>query len=133
MLVQTHGRCLYCSWLMKTIVCICLTSPHSSARVFSELRLVNNSNMTTSTPRCSMLFWSDWDSNKPRLEMCSMSGEGRRIIVDISNITGAGWPNGLTLDYVAERLYWIDARFVSFNFNLIFFYYILITLVANLM
>ena len=42
-----------------------------------------------------------------------MSGEGRRIIVDISNITGAGWPNGLTLDYVAERLYWIDARLVQ--------------------
>ena len=41
-----------------------------------------------------------------------MSGEGRRIIVDIGNITGAGWPNGLTLDYVAERLYWIDARLV---------------------
>ena len=42
-----------------------------------------------------------------------MSGEGRRIIVDISNIIGAGWPNGLTLDYVAERLYWIDARLVQ--------------------
>lgn len=35
-----------------------------------------------------------------------MDGTGRSVIVD----TKITWPNGLTLDYVTERIYWADAR-----------------------
>lgn len=35
-----------------------------------------------------------------------MDGSGRSIIVD----TKITWPNGLTVDYVTERIYWADAR-----------------------
>jgi integrin beta 2 len=35
-----------------------------------------------------------------------MDGSGRSVIVD----TKITWPNGLTLDYVTERIYWADAR-----------------------
>ena len=39
-----------------------------------------------------------------------MAGEHRKVIVNVSSIEGAGWPNGLTADYNSDRLYWIDAR-----------------------
>uniref|UniRef100_A0A8C5MM23 EGF-like domain-containing protein n=1 Tax=Leptobrachium leishanense TaxID=445787 RepID=A0A8C5MM23_9ANUR len=59
-------------------------------------------------PRNGILFWTDWDSSMPRIEAASMSGEGRRTI---HKETGSGgWPNGLTVDYLEERILWIDAR-----------------------
>jgi hypothetical protein len=56
------------------------------------------------------LFWTDWDTNNPRIESCSMAGENRHIIFHIRRIVEGGWPNGLTIDYYFKRLYWIDAR-----------------------
>ena len=58
------------------------------------------------------LFWTDWDGEYPRIERCSMSGENntRTVIYDIRDVPNGGWPNGLTLDYEAYRLYWVDAR-----------------------
>jgi hypothetical protein len=42
-----------------------------------------------------------------------MSGQDRIIIVQVDQVTDGAWPNGLTLDYVLKRIYWIDARYVS--------------------
>ena len=56
------------------------------------------------------MFWSDWESSRPRIERASMSGENRRNLFDIQRVAGGGWPNGLALDFDVERLYWIDAR-----------------------
>ena len=46
----------------------------------------------------------------PRIESCSMSGDGRRIVIHVDAVSDGAWPNGLTLDYGAQRIYWIDAR-----------------------
>lgn len=61
-------------------------------------------------PRLSYLFWTDWDSSAPRIERCSMAGEFRKVIVYVSRLTDGEWPNGLTLDYELNRIYWIDAK-----------------------
>ena len=45
--------------------------------------------------------------------MCSMSGDNRTVIHNITPAEGGGWPNGLTIDYDFRRLYWIDARWVG--------------------
>ena len=58
----------------------------------------------------SWMFWSDWDNRQPRIERCSMSGRDRRLLFSINAVSGGGWPNGLTLDYDARRVYWIDAK-----------------------
>ncbi|CAH2009921.1 unnamed protein product [Acanthoscelides obtectus] len=58
-------------------------------------------------PRDGYLFWTDWDSELPRLERCSLAGLDRQILVRLGNNR---WPNGLTLDYTIRRIYWIDAR-----------------------
>jgi integrin beta 2 len=41
-----------------------------------------------------------------------MSGQDRVIVVRVDEVTDGAWPNGLTLDYVLKRIYWIDARCV---------------------
>lgn len=60
-------------------------------------------------PRFGLMFWTDWDKKSPRIERASMSGDDRRKLVDIKEVNG-GWPNGLTLDYDALKIYWIDAN-----------------------
>ncbi|CAB0020575.1 unnamed protein product, partial [Nesidiocoris tenuis] len=57
-----------------------------------------------------LLFWTDWDALAPRIESSAMTGEHRKVIVQISQISNGAWPNGLTLDYTTLRVYWIDAR-----------------------
>jgi integrin beta 2 len=63
-------------------------------------------------PREGIIFWTDWDpAGSPRIERCSMDGkeENRIAVYNVSNYGGA-WPNGLTVDYPARRIYWTDAR-----------------------
>ncbi|XP_059098508.1 very low-density lipoprotein receptor-like isoform X2 [Tigriopus californicus] len=56
-------------------------------------------------PEKGWLFWSDW-GEKPRIERSGMDGSHRSVIVSES----VRWPNGITLDLVLERVYWIDAK-----------------------
>jgi len=54
-----------------------------------------------------MLFWTDWDSEAPRIESSSMSGDGRKVVIRVGDMS---WPNGLTLDLVNKRVFYCDAR-----------------------
>lgn len=45
---------------------------------------------------------------QPCIERATMSGDERKIIFFIKKIHGA-WPNGLTLDYVKKRIFFLDA------------------------
>uniref|UniRef100_A0A3Q3XIF9 EGF-like domain-containing protein n=1 Tax=Mola mola TaxID=94237 RepID=A0A3Q3XIF9_MOLML len=55
--------------------------------------------------RYGYLYWSDWGDN-PHIGRIGMDGTNRSTIVE-DKIT---WPNGLTLDFVNDRIYWADAR-----------------------
>lgn len=64
-------------------------------------------------PGEALVFWSDWGSGErqpampsSKIERAYMDGSGRQTIVG----TGVHWPNGLTLDYAAGRLFWADAK-----------------------
>ncbi|XP_072178783.1 uncharacterized protein [Diadema setosum] len=57
-------------------------------------------------PAKGTMFWTDWGSN-PSIERAYMDGSSRRVIVS----GGLRWPNGLAIDYQAERLFWVDAGF----------------------
>ena len=60
----------------------------------------------------SLMFWTDWEKDNPRVERATMAGDDRMILwngYDTGNI-GDGWPNGLTIDYMEERVYWADAK-----------------------
>ena len=49
------------------------------------------------------VFWSDWGSEH-KIERARFDGSQRSIVISI-NIK---WPNGLSLDRQAQRLYWVD-------------------------
>lgn len=51
------------------------------------------------------LYWTDWGS-VPKIERAGMDGSHRQVIV----AQDVKWPNGLTLDLVGKRVYWLDAR-----------------------
>ena len=57
-----------------------------------------------------LLFWTDWDKDIPRIECADMSGMNRKVIFNVTTYKNGAWPNGLSLDYILKRLYWIDAR-----------------------
>ena len=52
-----------------------------------------------------MMYWTDWGDN-PRIERASMDGRSRIAIIT----TSLGWPNGITLDYDTQTLYWVEAN-----------------------
>ncbi|XP_063952170.1 low-density lipoprotein receptor-related protein 6-like [Lytechinus pictus] len=56
------------------------------------------------------MFWTDWGDN-PVIERAFMDGTDRSTIISGS----LGWPNGLTIDYIGNRLYWCDARLERFE------------------
>jgi len=56
-------------------------------------------------PKKGFLFWSDL-GDQPRIERSGMDGSNRIVLAEDNVI----WPNGVTLDLVLERLYWIDAK-----------------------
>lgn len=56
-------------------------------------------------PGEAYIFWTDWGP-KPKIERSEMDGSNRRSIITESVF----WPNGLTLDYAMDRIYWADAK-----------------------
>ena len=53
-----------------------------------------------------MMFWTDWGS-VPRLESAAMDGTMRHTVAS----RNLHWPNGLTIDYTNNYVYWADAKF----------------------
>ncbi|KAG7206637.1 hypothetical protein KM043_000315 [Ampulex compressa] len=58
-------------------------------------------------PMRSILFWTDW-GDVPKIERAAMNGNPstRKVIVSDDIF----WPNGLTVDYENEVVYWADGR-----------------------
>lgn len=51
------------------------------------------------------MYWTDW-GEIPKIERAGMDGTNRSMIIDKEIY----WPNGLTLDYSQQKLYWADAK-----------------------
>ncbi|CAO1412555.1 unnamed protein product [Diamesa serratosioi] len=56
------------------------------------------------------MYWSDWGDNG-KIERAGMDGSNRNVIL-WDNIR---WVNGLTLDYVNKRLFWVDVKEYSIS------------------
>uniref|UniRef100_A0A2H1W340 SFRICE_002592 n=1 Tax=Spodoptera frugiperda TaxID=7108 RepID=A0A2H1W340_SPOFR len=58
-------------------------------------------------PKEGLMFWTDW-GEVPKIERAGMNGDPatRKVLVK-DNIC---WPNGITVDYDNNLIYWVDAR-----------------------
>uniref|UniRef100_A0A182JZY0 EGF-like domain-containing protein n=1 Tax=Anopheles christyi TaxID=43041 RepID=A0A182JZY0_9DIPT len=56
-------------------------------------------------PQNGTIFFSDWGNNA-MIGKARMDGSEQQVVVS----EGIHWPNGLTLDWPNNRLYWIDAK-----------------------
>ena len=54
---------------------------------------------------CSYMFWTDW-GKQPKIERAGLDGSHRVILVNSS----IAWPNGITIDFHNQKLYWVDAK-----------------------
>ncbi|XP_071897516.1 low-density lipoprotein receptor-related protein 8 isoform X2 [Anas platyrhynchos] len=61
-------------------------------------------------PTRRFMYWSDW-GDKAKIEKAGLNGVGRRVLV-ADNIE---WPNGITLDLLNQRLYWVDSKLHSLS------------------
>uniref|UniRef100_A0A8C2AJR3 Low density lipoprotein receptor-related protein 1Ba n=1 Tax=Cyprinus carpio TaxID=7962 RepID=A0A8C2AJR3_CYPCA len=52
----------------------------------------------------NLMFWTNWNEQKPSIMRSTLTGRNVRIIVSMDVIT----PNGLTIDHKAEKLYFSD-------------------------
>ncbi|XP_026326416.1 low-density lipoprotein receptor-related protein 6 [Hyposmocoma kahamanoa] len=57
-------------------------------------------------PTAGLMFWSDWNEKKPKIERAYLDGSGRTLLVS-ETLT---WPNGMALDVITNKLYWGDAK-----------------------
>uniref|UniRef100_A0A182PBK9 EGF-like domain-containing protein n=1 Tax=Anopheles epiroticus TaxID=199890 RepID=A0A182PBK9_9DIPT len=56
-------------------------------------------------PQNGTIFFSDWGNNA-MIGRARMDGSEQQVLIS----DGVHWPNGLTLDWPNDRLYWIDAK-----------------------
>lgn len=53
------------------------------------------------------LYYSDWNEANPHIGRAAMDGSGVTVLFKVPVVQ---WPNGLAIDFVANRLYWVDAQ-----------------------
>lgn len=51
------------------------------------------------------VYWTDW-ADRAYIGRVGMDGKNKTVIIS----TKLEWPNGLTIDYTNDKLYWADAH-----------------------
>lgn len=58
-------------------------------------------------PQAGYMFWTDWAVDDPSVSRANLDGSNVKKLFVTPDVE---WPNGITVDYIAERIYWVDAR-----------------------
>lgn len=53
------------------------------------------------------MFWTDWVAGAPSINRANLDGSNP---VSLFTKPTVEWPNGITVDFIAERIYWVDAK-----------------------
>lgn len=68
-------------------------------------------------PVAGYLFWTDWAAGAPSINRANLDGSNPITLFAKPTVE---WPNGIAVDFIAERIYWVDARedyIASADFN----------------
>ena len=57
------------------------------------------------------MYWCQVGVSR-KIEVANMDGDGRRMLVR----RGLYYPNGLTLDHIEDKLYWVDSFFEALEY-----------------
>ncbi|XP_060532386.1 sortilin-related receptor-like isoform X2 [Cylas formicarius] len=58
-------------------------------------------------PQHGYMFWTDWSAENPSVNRANLDGSNNFTLFGKDKVE---WPNGITVDYIANRIYWVDAR-----------------------
>ena len=58
------------------------------------------------------MYWCVWVA-EARIERAGMDGSNRTILHN----TNLVWPNGITIDYANQRIYWLDANLDTLEYS----------------
>ncbi|XP_025834721.1 sortilin-related receptor-like isoform X2 [Agrilus planipennis] len=58
-------------------------------------------------PAAGYMFWTDWATESPSVSRANLDGTNIKRLIEHPQVE---WPNGVTVDYIAERIYWVDAK-----------------------
>ncbi|XP_014221695.1 sortilin-related receptor-like [Trichogramma pretiosum] len=57
-------------------------------------------------PMLGYMFWTDWAPGNASVNRANLDGSNAKQLFH----NHVEWPNGITIDHIAERIYWVDAR-----------------------
>ncbi|XP_072468339.1 low-density lipoprotein receptor-related protein 2 isoform X2 [Notamacropus eugenii] len=63
-------------------------------------------------PKYGQVYWTDW-ADRPYIGRVGMDGTNKTVIIS----TKLSWPNGITIDYTNDKLYWSDAHLSYIEFS----------------
>lgn len=83
------------------------THPHEKMRrtVIPSTKLAKPRGIAVH-PMAGYLFWTDWNAFNPSVSRANLDGEDKKELFTSPEVF---WPNGITIDFIAERIYWVDA------------------------
>ncbi|CAG9863395.1 unnamed protein product [Phyllotreta striolata] len=58
-------------------------------------------------PKEGYMFWTDWSADNPSVNRANLDGSNNLTLFGKDKVE---WPNGITIDYIANRIYWVDAK-----------------------
>ncbi|XP_046432202.1 sortilin-related receptor-like isoform X1 [Neodiprion fabricii] len=58
-------------------------------------------------PMNGYMFWTDWAPGDASVSRANLDGSNVKRLFNDKTVE---WPNGITIDHIAERIYWVDAK-----------------------
>lgn len=97
-----HGNLYWTDSIRKTVSVV--TADGSRRKTLFQRDLSKPRGIVVD-PHSNFIYWTDW-GNPAKIEKGGLNGVDRTALVT-DNIV---WPNGITLDLLNQRLYWVDSK-----------------------
>uniref|UniRef100_A0A8D3BYL8 Low density lipoprotein receptor a n=1 Tax=Scophthalmus maximus TaxID=52904 RepID=A0A8D3BYL8_SCOMX len=97
-----HGNLYWTDSIRSTISVVTADGSHRKTLFHQDL---SKPRAIVVDPHNNFVYWTDW-GNPAKIEKGGLNG-GDRIALVTDNIV---WPNGITLDLLNQRLYWVDSK-----------------------